>query len=148
METKTVLDPRYRELLNGFAEKHRTGVLTLFFSDMVGSTKIKQDLGDTAGKRKGVAKTIFEGKSGIYNIILLIVPENDGEPIVKMYVKNKNIYENKYPCDKKYYKTSDILKCHINGVKVCNGDEVRIEGFKDKGAFARLDAIEFKLMEN
>ena len=41
----------YRERVEEFRLKHRTGLVTLLFTDIVGSTKLKQALGD----REGVA---------------------------------------------------------------------------------------------
>jgi class 3 adenylate cyclase len=49
MELTTLLDQKHRQILKAFGDRHKTGVLTLFFSDMVGSTRIKQELGDTDG---------------------------------------------------------------------------------------------------
>ena len=36
-----------RAQVGEFQRKHRTGLLTMVFTDMVGSTKLKQDLGDS-----------------------------------------------------------------------------------------------------
>lgn len=38
-----------RERVEEFRRKHRIGLLTLVFTDMVGSTRLKQSMGDTAG---------------------------------------------------------------------------------------------------
>ena len=38
-----------RKRVEEFRARHKTGVLTLLFTDMVDSTKLKQDLGDAAG---------------------------------------------------------------------------------------------------
>ncbi|MEW6235875.1 MAG: protein kinase [Candidatus Omnitrophota bacterium] len=45
------ITPQHRNKVEEFRLKHRTALLTLLFTDIVGSTKIKQDLGD----QKGVA---------------------------------------------------------------------------------------------
>lgn len=39
----------HRRKVEEFRSRHRTGVLTLLFTDMVGSTELKQQLGDTLG---------------------------------------------------------------------------------------------------
>ena len=40
------LATEHRAKVEAFQRKHRTAVLTLVFSDIVGSVKLKQDLGD------------------------------------------------------------------------------------------------------
>jgi serine/threonine-protein kinase len=49
MDPANLHDQKNRQILKAFGEEHKTGVLTLVFTDIVGSTRIKQDLGDTAG---------------------------------------------------------------------------------------------------
>ena len=39
----------YRERVEEFRGKHRTGLVTLLFTDLVGPTALKQRLGDKAG---------------------------------------------------------------------------------------------------
>src|ERR1051326_954922 len=41
------LATEHREKVEAFQRKHRTAVLTLLFTDIVGSVKLKQDLGDS-----------------------------------------------------------------------------------------------------
>ena len=41
----------YRERVEEFRRRHRTGLVTLLFTDIVGSTKLKQTLGDREGVR-------------------------------------------------------------------------------------------------
>ena len=41
--------PEHSAQLEEFRRKHRTGLLTILFTDIVGSGKIKQTLGDSAG---------------------------------------------------------------------------------------------------
>jgi WD40 repeat protein/serine/threonine protein kinase/class 3 adenylate cyclase len=43
------LTPEQRQAVEEFRQSHRTGVLALLFTDVVGSTEIKQQLGDAAG---------------------------------------------------------------------------------------------------
>ena len=43
------ISEQQRAHVEKFRKKHRTALLTLLFTDIVGSTKIKQDLGDHAG---------------------------------------------------------------------------------------------------
>ena len=43
------LTPEQRRAVEEFRQSHRTGVLALLFTDVVGSTEIKQQLGDAAG---------------------------------------------------------------------------------------------------
>ncbi|MBE7558487.1 protein kinase [bacterium] len=45
------LTDKHRQEIEEFRVRHRTGVLTLVFTDMVESTRAKQDLGDAAGTR-------------------------------------------------------------------------------------------------
>jgi class 3 adenylate cyclase len=40
---------QYREQIEAFRRRHRTGPVTLLFTDIVGSTPIKQALGDRDG---------------------------------------------------------------------------------------------------
>jgi class 3 adenylate cyclase len=44
-----ILDAAYRQVLKDFGDNHKTGVLTPVFTDMMGSTRLKQELGDTGG---------------------------------------------------------------------------------------------------
>ncbi len=43
--------PEYRPQVVEFSQKHRTGLVTILFTDIVGSTELKQRMGD----REGVA---------------------------------------------------------------------------------------------
>jgi WD40 repeat protein/serine/threonine protein kinase/class 3 adenylate cyclase len=43
------ITPEHRQRIEEFRARHRTGVLTLLFTDLAGSTEIKQRLGDAAG---------------------------------------------------------------------------------------------------
>ena len=57
-----------REKIEEFQKKHRTGLVTLLFTDMVGSTKIKADLGDQAGyevikRHQSLVREILSGFS-------------------------------------------------------------------------------------
>jgi class 3 adenylate cyclase len=49
------MDPRSASAsqvqVEAFGRRHRTGLVTLVFTDMVGSTALKQQLGDHAGAR-------------------------------------------------------------------------------------------------
>lgn len=45
-KTETVLDTLNRGKVEAFKEKNRSGLMTLLFTDIVGSTKLKQELGD------------------------------------------------------------------------------------------------------
>ncbi|MBI4664542.1 MAG: protein kinase [Verrucomicrobia bacterium] len=45
----TPLAPDRRAIVEEFGRKHRTGLVTLLFSDLVGSTALKQELGDLSG---------------------------------------------------------------------------------------------------
>ncbi|MCA9444693.1 MAG: hypothetical protein KC964_28160, partial [Candidatus Omnitrophica bacterium] len=48
-ENEFRLNEQQRQRVEEFRSRHKTGVLTLLFSDMVGSTDLKQQLGDTTG---------------------------------------------------------------------------------------------------
>jgi class 3 adenylate cyclase len=48
-ELSNHLSPGYRQSLKEFGERYQTGVLTLLFTDMVGSAQLKQELGDKGG---------------------------------------------------------------------------------------------------
>src|SRR5688572_18797625 len=47
VDIQTVLE--HRAQVEAFQRKHRIGLLTLLFTDIVGSTSIKQNLGDAEG---------------------------------------------------------------------------------------------------
>lgn len=49
MEFDTLLTQDQRQAVEEFRQRHRTGVLTLLFTDMVGSGALKRELGDSAG---------------------------------------------------------------------------------------------------
>lgn len=49
MSSKARLTDEQREAVEAFRRRHRTGVLTLLFTDVVGSSVLKRDLGDSAG---------------------------------------------------------------------------------------------------
>jgi hypothetical protein len=54
------------ERVEEFRRKHRIGLLTLLFTDMVGSTRLKQTLGDTGGfdriqEHHALVREILEG---------------------------------------------------------------------------------------
>lgn len=49
LEPKAPLTSEQREAVDDFRKRHRTGVLTLLFSDMISSMQIKRELGDAAG---------------------------------------------------------------------------------------------------
>lgn len=52
MESKTGLTGEQRRAVDDFRNRYQTGVLTLLFTDTVGSTQLKQRLGDAAGTER------------------------------------------------------------------------------------------------
>jgi len=65
------VSPTQRNRVEAFRRKHRVGVLTLFFSDMVGFARLKQELGDTR------AHELVEAHHAAVREILAKYPEGE-----------------------------------------------------------------------
>ena len=60
------LSEQHRQIIEEFRSKHKTGILTLLFTDMVDSVKMKTELGETVGnalieQQKKVVRDILSG---------------------------------------------------------------------------------------
>jgi len=63
------LATEHREKVEAFQRKHRTAVLTLLFTDLVASVKLKQDLGDSK------AVTLIQNQRDLFREFLRRFPE-------------------------------------------------------------------------
>ena len=99
------------------------------------------------------ATSIFNGHTGTYDITFIVVPENDGRPVIKLFVGSVKIFEELLPVDVNYFNSNTTrLELSITGVAIKNGDEIKIEGTSASStgsspnvgvAFARVDKIVF-----
>lgn len=69
MKPEICLSDKERRSVEEFRKKHRTGLLTLLFTDVVGSTDLKQRLGDAAGTE------LIHRQQSLLRNVLSAIPE-------------------------------------------------------------------------
>jgi hypothetical protein len=103
---------------------------------------------DPSGAGTGTATKAFPGASGMYNVMLGFVPENDGHPNVKLSVGATRVLDVTYPAADGYFNLDVLLEDTAQNVAINNGDVIRIEGTVDSEAYARVDRIVFSDINN
>jgi len=96
----------------------------------------------------GSATKTFTGSSGNYNITIHIAPENDGQPIMRLYVNSKLIGSKTYPINPLFIDPNkDRAEIIFSGVSLTSGNIIKIEGTSAYDvsptaiAYARVDKI-------
>jgi PKD repeat protein len=107
-----------------------------------GGQMIQVDATQTA-PYTGTATIAFPGATGTYNITLFGVPENDGTPTVRLYINGTKVIEQVMPQHADYYNLATRLEYTASNIMVNKGDEIKIEGISNSGAYARVDKIIF-----
>lgn len=102
-----------------------------FYSNGIG---VKAFAGTT-----GQGEYTFEGDTGIYDIDVAYLAEDDGNATHRLYINNVKVDE--WVAVSGDYELA-IRK--ITNVQIANGDVIRIEGVQIAGSHARLDYIEMK----
>ena len=86
----------------------------------------------------GTAKSVFSSPSGVYDVIVSYVDEKDGQGTLTLSVGGKQ---------KGTWKLSEDVGCWrrktIPGVKIKNGDEIKIVGVANGKESSRVDYVEF-----
>jgi Glycosyl hydrolase-like 10 len=86
----------------------------------------------------GTAKSVFTSISGVYDIIVSYVDEKEGQSTLTLAVGGKQKGE---------WKLSEDVGCWrrktLPGIKIKNGDEIKITGVANGKELARVDYIEF-----
>jgi hypothetical protein len=86
----------------------------------------------------GTATSMFTGAAGVYDVIVSYLDEKDGQGTLTLAVSGKQ---------KASWKLSEDVGCWrrktITGVKIKNGDEIKIAGVANGKEAARVDYIEF-----
>jgi len=94
----------------------------------------------------GTAISNFTGGTGTYQILISAIPENDGEPTIKLSVAGKEVVTETLPLDPKNVNYIDRYDVTVYGVNIKEGDEIKLEGTSHRGtgfAGARVDYITF-----
>jgi pectate lyase len=89
----------------------------------------------SSGTATGTARQAFGGPSGRYNIQVFVVPENDGRPTLDLFVGATQLQTFTYPLG------TAATSFTVSNVQVNNGDELRLVGHPNGGAYARVDKI-------
>ena len=87
----------------------------------------------------GSASKAFSGPSGTYNVQVYVLPENDGTPRLEFYKGATRIHSYTYPLGS----GSTVSSYTINNVALTQGETIRLVGFANADAWARVDKIVF-----
>jgi len=93
------------------------------------------------GPSAGTATSTFSGPSGRYTVTVVAIPEDDGAPSIRVYVGASKIIEAVYyhkPKDRTFTVREELT---VKGVQIDSGDQIRIEGARERNAWARVNKI-------
>ena len=90
----------------------------------------------------GSAAASFGGTSGTYTITISAVPENDGQPTLKLFIGTRLVHTETYRTDPVFTNPDvDRYDIVIAGIAVNQGDMIKLEGTSHDAAYARVDKI-------
>jgi len=84
----------------------------------------------------GSASKSFSGATGTYNVQVYVLPENDGRPVLDLYKGSTRIHSYTYPLG-----TGRISSYTVSNVALTQGETLKLVGFANAGAWARVDKI-------
>jgi hypothetical protein len=87
----------------------------------------------------GSASKAFNGPSGTYNVQVFVLPENDGTPRLEFYKGATRIHSYTYPVGS----GTTVSSYTIDNVALTQGESIRLVGFANAGAWARVDKVVF-----
>ena len=89
----------------------------------------------------GTATAPFPGPDGNYRVDVDVAIEHDGQPTLELWIGGVFIQEWQYPlADNSGF---PIFTLHGPTVQVTKGEEIKLVGHDDQGAWARIDRIIF-----
>ncbi|OGZ12020.1 MAG: hypothetical protein A2942_02230 [Candidatus Lloydbacteria bacterium RIFCSPLOWO2_01_FULL_50_20] len=96
---------------------------------------IKINSGNTA-----TATLTFSGTSGIYDVAITVLLENDGQSTLDIYRNSTRLQTFTYPL---YVSGSGYHTFTMSNISLSNGDTIELVGHTNAGALARIDGISF-----
>jgi hypothetical protein len=122
--------------VNGFTPHFGMEVENMTLSGYTPDSCLTEHCVKTSGT--GTAKSVFTGASGVYDVVVSYVDEKEGQGSLALSAGGKQAAT---------WKLTEDVGCWrrktIPGVKIKNGDEIKITGVANGKEAARIDYIEF-----